>query len=278
MVEKNIEQKNAEFWNELCGSGLAQSLGINEINPENLHRFDQAYLGIYPYLKQYVSEEELKGKKILEIGLGYGTLGELLASCGCDYFGLDIAPNAVEMMRYRLAQLGENDKEKVKVASALDIPYEDGSFDYVYSIGCLHHTGNLSKSISEVHRVLAPNGRAIIMLYNKNSFRQIIDVPFKRLGALWSRKQVDSNSYKSFAEFVRSLYDTNSKAEAAPHTDYVSTKEVRHIFRNFSHVKIDIRNFDAYVLFNGKIVIHREKLINNIGRILGLDLYIIAVK
>ncbi|GAB4172310.1 MAG: hypothetical protein Fur006_01020 [Coleofasciculaceae cyanobacterium] len=276
MYQEDIDKKNANFWNELCGSGLAKSLGITESTPESLQRFDQAYFDIYPYLSQYVLNEDLSGKKVLEIGLGYGTLGQLLASRGCNYFGLDIAPNAVEMMRYRLTQLGQNE-QNVQVGSALEIPHEAESFDYVYSIGCLHHTGNLTQGISEVYRVLAPGGKAIIMLYHKNSFRQLVQVPWQRIRN-FSSVRWQGGYYHSFAQFVRSLYDTNSKGEAAPHTDYVSRRKVRQLFKEFSKVRIDTQNFDTYVLFNGKRVIYREKLLNNIARILGLDLYIVATK
>lgn len=47
------------------------------------------------------------------------------------------------------------------------------TFDYVYSIGCLHHTGDVPRSIEEVHRVLVPGGRAVVMLYNRHSLRRM---------------------------------------------------------------------------------------------------------
>ena len=276
MIEKNIDRENANFWNELCGTGLAKSLGITEINPDSLAHFDQAYLNIYPYLSQYVLNENLQNRQVLEIGLGYGTLGQVIASCDCDYFGLDIAENPVEMMRYRLSLMNKN-PDQVKVGSALDIPYENETFDYVYSIGCLHHTGDLAKSIQEVYRVLLPGGKAIIMLYNRNSFRQMIHIPLARLKSILSPSK-EGKTYHNFAEFVRSLYDPNSQGEAAPYTDYVSKKQVYQMFKDFSEIKIDVQNFDTYVLGKGKIIIYREKLLNNLARIMGLDLYIVAIK
>jgi SAM-dependent methyltransferase len=147
MYQQEIDSRNAEFWNELCGSHLARSLGIAEVSPENLCRFDEAYLAFYPYLAEYVLREDLKNKKVLEIGLGYGTLGKLLASQGSDYYGIDIARNPVAMMRYRLRDLGQNKANQVQRGSALEIPYKNTFFDYVYTIGCLHHTGNLNSCI-----------------------------------------------------------------------------------------------------------------------------------
>ena len=46
-----LDDRNAAFWDELCGTSLARSLGINDASAESLRRFDDAYLGHYPYLE-----------------------------------------------------------------------------------------------------------------------------------------------------------------------------------------------------------------------------------
>jgi len=273
-LAQDIDKANAEFWDELCGSWLAVSLGIKEITPDNLRRFDDAYFSLYPYLFEYFMTESLRGKKVLEIGLGYGSFGQALAEKGCDYHGLDIAAGPVGMMRYRLSHLGgSNWKGKVEIGSVLDIPYMDSSFDYVYSIGCLHHTGDIERSVSEVYRVLKTGGKAIIMLYNRYSFRLLFQVPIMRMVGMLS-KTVKGETPQ---EKIRALYDTNIEGSAAPHTDFVTPYGAQQLFRRFSRVKIDIRNFDGYS-FRKRTILKREKLLNNIGRVLGLDLYIIAEK
>jgi SAM-dependent methyltransferase len=273
MSQSEIDIRNARFWNELCGSSLARSLGIKEVSIESLKQFDLAYLGLYPYLSQYVVGEKVRNRMVLEIGLGYGTLGQMLAEQGCHYHGLDIAEGPVGMMCYRLSTMGKEWKGRVQVGSILDAPYGDSVFDYLYSIGCLHHTGSLLRSISEVHRILRTGGKAIIMLYNRNSFRLRVEVPVRRFVSLLSK----GGFRRAAAEKIRALYDTDSEGIAAPHTDFVSPREVRQLFREFSSVKIDIQNFDSYS-FRGKTILKRECLLSNVGRIVGLDLYITATK
>jgi ubiquinone/menaquinone biosynthesis C-methylase UbiE len=273
MRKQEVDARNAEFWNELCGSNLARSLGITELSYKNLRRFDEAYLAFYPYLAQYVLKEDLRDKKVLEIGLGYGTLGSFLVSQRCDYCGIDIANGPLGMMRYRLSCPGPDQASQLQKGSALELPYKSESFDYVYTIGCLHHTGNLTKSVSEVHRVLKPSGKAIVMLYNRHSYRQILQVPLIRLRSLFS-----GSEQREFARRVRALYDTNESGEAAPHTDYVSRAEVGRLFKDFLHVRTEVQNFATHALFKEKLIIRREKLLNNLGRVLGLDLYITATK
>ena len=177
------------------------------------------------------------------------------------------------MMQYRLSLLGHDPAGRVQVGSALDIPHKDSTFDYVYSVGCLHHTGNLRRAVPEVYRVLRDGGKAIIMLYHKHSFRQLVRVPLLTLGKFlrgWCNTDLSS--------VVRGLYDKNSKGEVAPHTDFVSRSEVKELFARFTRVRIDCRNFDNLTFLRGRVVIPREKLLSNLARVVGLDLYVQAYK
>ena len=210
MTQVEIDRQNASFWSELCGSGLARSLGITGDEPDALERFDAHYFGFYPYLKGYVDRFDLSGRDVLEIGLGYGTLGQYIAERGAVYHGLDIAPTPVEMMRHRLRMLGQDGDERVLQGSALEIPWPDETFDSVYSIGCLHHTGDLERAIAEVHRVLRPGGHAVVMLYNRHSARRL-------------RAGLRSRS----AAAIRGSYDQNAGGEPAPHTDFTSRREAQ---------------------------------------------------
>ena len=62
--------------------------------------------------------------------------------------------------------------------SALDMPFPDESLDFVFSIGCFHHTGNVQRCLDETYRVLRPGGTAVLMVYNKFSLRQWTRWPF----------------------------------------------------------------------------------------------------
>jgi SAM-dependent methyltransferase len=267
-----IDERNRSFWDELCGTSSAQVLGITEITPDSLALFDDWYMSYYPYLEGYLDDLSVEGKRVLEIGLGFGTVGQALASRGARYTGVDIAAGPVAMMQDRLRWLDRGDEATALQASALELPWEDGSFDVVVSIGCLHHTGDLPRAISEVHRVLVPGGRALVMLYNAHSFRQLVQVPQKRLQAL--------RSGQSTAEHVRGMYDQNTQGEAAPHTDYVSRGDVRRLFAAFSQVSIDAQNFAVHARYvrGRRVTIPRERLLGNVARVLGLDLYIHARK
>src|SRR5205807_5948021 len=129
--------------------------------------------------------------------------------------------------------------------------------------GCLHHTGDLPKSVAEVHRVLKPGGRAVVMLYNRHSLRRFV------FGARNRLKGMDKA--QSEAAF-RALYDSSDDG-AAPHTDFVSKADVRRLFAKFARVRIDVQNFDGF-----RSGIKREWFLGNLARVVGLDLYIVADK
>jgi SAM-dependent methyltransferase len=260
--QQTIDRSNAEFWDTLCGWNMAVAAGITGRDPGDLRRFDELYLSQYPYLEGYVPAA-FSGKKVLEIGLGYGTLGQVIAERGADYHGVDIAAGPVGLMRERLKVLGLPEENAVQ-ASVLDLPFEEGAFDYVYSIGCLHHTGDLARSVSEVHRVLVPGGRAVVMLYNRHSLRRI---------AFGLRDRLSSMSRDQAEEKMRQLYDAHESGEPAPHTDFVSKVEARRLFSDFARVKIDVQNFDGF-----RWGIRREWFLSNLARVVGLDLYITADK
>jgi SAM-dependent methyltransferase len=248
-----IDAGNARFWDELCGSALARQLGIADASADSLRRFDEAYLELYPYLEGYL-DDGLQGRQVLEVGLGYGTLSGRIAARGADLYGLDIAAGPVEMVRHRLRLMGRPADDHIAQGSALAMPFADASFDRVYSIGCLHHTGDLPQAVSEVHRVLRPGGRAVVMLYNRHSFRFLVRNLLRR----------------RTADELRGDYDSNAAGEAAPHTDYVTPRQVRALFGRFAKVTIDRRNFDNLPY------VPRKYLLGNVDRLLGLDLYIVA--
>lgn len=269
MGQAGLDVRNREFWEELCGSAFARRLGITSVTPETVARFDRAFLDYYPYLAGYVTREEVAGKRVLEVGLGYGTLGQLLYACGADYHGLDIAAGPVEMMRARLQWLGAPDADqRVLHGSALEIPHAPASFDLVFSIGCLHHTGDLERGVREAHRVLRPGGVAVVMLYNRFSMRRFVLAPLVRL----------TGRIGAGEEGLRALYDQSLAGEPAPYTDYVTPLEAREFFRSFADVRIRKENLDSLPIIPGRLRIPREPFLGNLARIAGVDLYIRARK
>jgi ubiquinone/menaquinone biosynthesis C-methylase UbiE len=269
-TQQEIDRRNADFWDELCGTTLARGLGIHDRTPDSLRRFDAAYLAFYPYLAGYLPGPEAAGEEVLEVGLGFGTVGQALAERGLRYHGLDIATGPVGIMRERLAALGAVGCE-ARTGSALLLPYEDESFDRYVSIGCLHHTGDVPRAVAEARRVLRPGGKALVMLYNARSFRALVALPSRRVRARLRGRRPG-------ADHVRAAYDVDSSGQSAPQTELFSRAEARALFAEFADVRIDVQNFETLQLARGRIVVARKRLLGNVARLCGLDLYVTARK
>lgn len=120
--QKQFDEANARFWNELCGTALAKAIGISDQSHESVKKFDDAYFAMYHYLLPIVRPEEMEGKSVLEIGLGYGSLSQKLAEAGADYTGMDIADGPVQMVNDRLGIVGL--PGRTLQGNALDMPFQ----------------------------------------------------------------------------------------------------------------------------------------------------------
>lgn len=112
----------------------------------------------------------LRGKRLLEIGCGMGYDSLEFIKRGVNVTATDLTPAAVEFTRRHFETLGVN-ADEVRVENALDLQFDDNTFDAVWSNGVFHATGNTELAIAEARRVLKPGGRAIIShFYRKPSW------------------------------------------------------------------------------------------------------------
>ena len=269
MTTANIDQANEAFWNELCGSILARQLGVTQRDATSLARFDDGYLAFYPYLLQEVPVHTMRNQQVLEVGLGYGTLGQKLVETGARYHGLDIAAGPVEMMNQRLRMLGR--QPSAVQGNMLHCPFPDSTFDAVVSIGCFHHTGDVAHAVLQTHRVLKPGGRAYIMVYNRFSYRNWIRWPRSTLQSLRKSHAQQSSTGQ------RAAFDVGAAGQAAPETAFLSIDELRNLFSGFSSFRAVKRNWGGLGI-KGVTLIPRRPLLGLIGPLCGLDIYVSAVK
>jgi len=271
-VQDDVSERNADFWDELCGTQLARQLGITDNSPASLRRFDAWYFDFYPYLVEHIPFHDMRGKDVLEVGLGYGTVSQRIAEAGARYCGLDIAAGPVAMANHRLRLLGL--PEGAVRGSILEAPFADATFDCVVAIGCLHHTGDLKRAIDEAHRLLRPGGKLVFMVYYAYSWRRWRQ-SFAETRSLLLRELRGHRGVAGLGDArQRAAYDVNAEGDAAPHTDWISRRSLRHLCARFGRFESRLENFDAM-----RSPLTRERLMAaRVPRLLGLDLYATATK
>lgn len=105
------------------------------------------------------------GTKVLEVGCGPGHLSVRLArDHDLHVTGLDLDPAMIERARGNADQSSRHDGRlpAFVVGNVAALPYDDASFDLVVSTFSMHHWSDPSAGLSEIARVLRPDGRALI--------------------------------------------------------------------------------------------------------------------
>lgn len=265
---------NADFWDELCGSQAAKQLGVVDSSPASLNKFDTWYFDFYPYLSKHIPFGSMKGKRVLEIGLGYGTVSQRIAESGANYTGLDIAEGPVKMINHRLEQLGL--PGKAVQGSILEPPFDESSFNLIVAIGCLHHTGDLALAIDRCHKLLRTGGQLILMVYYAYSYRRFWNVPKDTLSYFMRELAGYRGVVGLSSNAKRAAYDINSSGQGAPHTDWISSRSLGSLCSKFSSFGAELENIDQEPPFVGRS--RNELLTTRWPRLFGLDLYATCIK
>jgi SAM-dependent methyltransferase len=119
--------------------------------------------------------DELNGKRVLDVGCGMGRFAEIAADAGADVYGIDLS-RAVDAA---YANLGTRPNVHIFQADVMHLPFVPESFDYIYSLGVLHHTPDTRAAFLQLPGLLKPRGAITIWVYSTR---------LKLLGSEWLRR------------------------------------------------------------------------------------------
>ena len=100
----------------------------------------------------------------LEVGPGPGYLGLewLKRTQGTRLQGLDISPDMITLAEKNARVYGLSDRVKYACSNAVTMPFDDATFDAVFTNGSLHEWAAPRQIFDEIGRVLKPGGRVFI--------------------------------------------------------------------------------------------------------------------
>jgi SAM-dependent methyltransferase len=136
--------------------------------PEFFRAVERHRYALEAHIPEVVQFSAWAGKDVLEAGCGIATDGLQFARAGARYTGIDFSSTAVDLARHRF-ELEDAEGSFVR-GSHHTLPFPDASFDLVYSHGVIHHVPETERVVSEFHRILRPGGRALVMVYHRDSF------------------------------------------------------------------------------------------------------------
>lgn len=159
--------------------------------------------------------DDLRGKRVVEIGCGMGYHTELLARAGADVTSIDISPTSVEATRRRLAIRGLDARVEQLDAERLDELFEDGSIDLVWSWGVIHHSAHTARIMRKIAALLRPEGAARIMVYHLGGMSAYYTLVRRYLSGFWRGAQIDDLLNKDADGFTARFYTRDALSDLA---------------------------------------------------------------
>jgi len=106
---------------------------------------------------------QLRGSDlVLDVGCGTGgTARHLAQQFGCKVVGIDLTSEYISAGIELTRLVGLSDRVDLRQASALDIPFADGSFDVVWTEHVQMNIADKPRFYAEIARVLKPGGRLL---------------------------------------------------------------------------------------------------------------------
>lgn len=128
-------------------------------------------------------------KSILEAGCGTGRILLPLTRKGYVIQGFDLSQNMLNVLKKK------NPKIHTKLGDIEKIPFEDNSFDLVYSITVVFHLNDFRKAFEEMYRVTKVGGYVVFDLPNRNSVWTRLSLflsPNKKRSRLYTLNELNS--------------------------------------------------------------------------------------
>lgn len=123
---------------------------------------DQQWDARYKRIKQTL--KDYQGKRLLDIGCGNGDFTIQMKEFVKELYGIDVAQKAVDLAQKKGIKASQLDIDEQ------DLPFKDNFFDLIFCEEVLEHVFDSDHLLEEIHRVLKPNGVAIVTTPNLASY------------------------------------------------------------------------------------------------------------
>jgi len=154
---------------------------------------------------------DLNGKKVLCLGCGTGEECSHLNNIVGEVVGVDISESLINYARQSYPEL------EFHVMDMENLEFEDESFDYVYSSLVMHYVDSWTKTLSEIKRILKPNGTFLFSTHHPATW-----------GAERNRSETERSSLLGYKKHLKS-------GEAETIGDYLNTQKIDDVwFGDFS--------------------------------------------
>lgn len=158
-----------------------------------------------------------KPAQILDVATGTGDFAiQAMSLSPVQVTGIDISEGMLEIGRKKIEARGLSQQVELKQGDSENIPFEGNKFDAVTVAFGVRNFENLEKGLSEIYRVLKPQGHLVVLEFSKPKvfpFKQLYNFYFKTILPFigrWVSK--DKAAYTYLPESVEAFPDGNDFA------------------------------------------------------------------
>src|SRR4051794_19289184 len=134
---------------------------LDHLSPDDLAPVDEFHGGQRPATIRLAGLVGFTGnERVLDVGSGIGGPSRFIASrYGCRVIGIDLTAEFVRVAEMLTRRTGLTDKVSYRQGNALDLPFEEMSFDVVWSQNAAMNSPDRDRLYAQMYRVLNPGGR-----------------------------------------------------------------------------------------------------------------------
>jgi len=158
------------------GEGAPMSQGVFEAEA-TFKSWDDDY---YPPLAERLYDRAIgetlrllqseEGDTVLDAGCGPGVHSIRAARAGVRCRAIDISQWVLDEAKRRASEAGVLDRIDFQQADLTNLPFDDASFDRIFSWGVVIHIPNIEDALRELVRILKPGGRLALYLTNRSAW------------------------------------------------------------------------------------------------------------
>ena len=159
----------------------ATGANLDDLQPHELAPVEEFHIGGRKATVHAVDQMSLnKDHHVLDVGCGIGGAARYMADhTGCTVTGIDLTPEYISVAQHLNVLTGMNERVRFEVASALDMPYEDMTFDAAITLHVAMNIRERAALYGEIARVLKPGATFYLFdVMKKNEGQLAFPVPW----------------------------------------------------------------------------------------------------